>query len=162
MSVSDFIVRPATPGDTDALGRLGALLVQQHHNFDQRRFLPTTSQTVDRYGSFLASQLNEPDVVILVAEHEGRVIGYAFGALEGYDYLALRGPAAVLHDLLVDSGHRGRGVGRALLQAVVETFTAREAPRLVLSTAERNESAQRFFEQMGFRRTMVEMTKELD
>jgi RimJ/RimL family protein N-acetyltransferase len=31
----------------------------------------------------------------------------------------------------------------------------------VLSTAARNEAAQRLFERVGFRRTMVEMTREL-
>jgi ribosomal protein S18 acetylase RimI-like enzyme len=35
-------------------------------------------------------------------------------------------------------------------------------PRIVLSSAERNEGAQRFFTRMGFRRTMIEMTRELD
>jgi len=32
----------------------------------------------------------------------------------------------------------------------------------VLSTAERNEAAQRLFASAGFRRTMVEMTRELE
>jgi RimJ/RimL family protein N-acetyltransferase len=31
----------------------------------------------------------------------------------------------------------------------------------VLSTADRNEAAQRLFERAGFRRTMIEMTREL-
>jgi ribosomal protein S18 acetylase RimI-like enzyme len=31
----------------------------------------------------------------------------------------------------------------------------------VLSTAEKNEAAQRFFASVGFRRTMIEMTREL-
>ena len=34
--------------------------------------------------------------------------------------------------------------------------------QIVLSTAERNETAQRFFAELGFRRTMAEMTRELD
>jgi ribosomal protein S18 acetylase RimI-like enzyme len=33
---------------------------------------------------------------------------------------------------------------------------------VVLSTAEQNSGAQRLFERMGFRRTMIEMTRELD
>jgi RimJ/RimL family protein N-acetyltransferase len=41
-------------------------------------------------------------------------------------------------------------------------LTARDAPRVVLSTAARNERAQRFFERAGFRRTMVEFTRELE
>jgi hypothetical protein len=32
----------------------------------------------------------------------------------------------------------------------------------VLSTAEQNESAQRLFASAGFRRTMIELTRELD
>ena len=38
---------------------------------------------------------------------------------------------------------------------------ARGAPRLVLSTAEKNKVAQRLFDRAGFRRTMIEMTREL-
>ena len=52
-------------------------------------------------------------------------------------------------------------VGRALVGAILEAFTAREAPRVVLSTAARNETARAFFEGLGFRETMVELTREL-
>jgi ribosomal protein S18 acetylase RimI-like enzyme len=61
----------------------------------------------------------------------------------------------------VDPEHRGRGLGRALLHAALEALAAHHAPRVVLSTAHRNEPAQRFFERAGFRRTMVELTREL-
>ena len=36
------------------------------------------------------------------------------------------------------------------------------AARVVLSTAAHNEAAQRLFAGEGFRRTMIEMTRELD
>jgi ribosomal protein S18 acetylase RimI-like enzyme len=89
------------------------------------------------------------------------VIGYAYAAVQGYDYMSLRGPAGVLHDLIVEPQHRGRGVGRLLLNAVLTYLTTRGAPRVVLSAAEGNHAAQRLFVSMGFRRTMVEMTREL-
>ena len=155
-------IRPALADDVDSLGRLGALLVQEYHDFDGRRFLPAAANTPELYGSFLRTQLTDPDGVVLVAEHEGRVIGYAYGTIEGYDFMALRGPAAVVHDLIVDAEYRGRGVGRALLSAIITALSSHLVPRVVLSTAERNTSAQRFFEGMGFRRTMVEMTRELE
>ena len=158
---SSLIIRPATGADLEALGRLGALLVQEHHDFDERRFLAATSRTPDDYASFLGSQLDNPEVVVFVAEY-GPVIGYAYAALEGYDYMWLRGPAAVLHDLIVHPDYRGRGVGRQLLNATISYLTSRGAPRIVLSTAERNVSAQRLFERLGFRRTMIEMTREMD
>jgi ribosomal protein S18 acetylase RimI-like enzyme len=154
-------IRPATREDAPTLGRLGALLVRTHHELDAARFLAATSRTEHGYASFLGTQLAVPDVVILVAESRGIVLGYAYAELEGVDYMALRGPAGVLHDLVVDPRHRGQGIGRRLLDAVVAALAARGAPRVVLSTAARNEAAQRLFERAGFRRTMVEMTREL-
>jgi ribosomal protein S18 acetylase RimI-like enzyme len=91
----------------------------------------------DRYASFPGSQLDDPDVVLFVAESDAGVIGHAYAAIEGYDWMGLRGPAAVLHDLVVDPGYRGRGVGRLLLDAALSHLRSRGAPRVVLSTAER-------------------------
>ena len=158
----DSVIRRATTADLPSLGILGTLLVREHHDFDPLRFLAASDRTPERYASFLRSQLAEPDVILLVADSGAGVVGYAYAAIEGYDWMSLRGPAAVLHDIVVDPGHRGGGVGRSLLDAVLSELKSRGAPRVVLSTAERNEPAQRLFERLGFRRTMVEMTCELD
>ena len=155
-------IRRATPADIAAIGRLGALLVRVHHDLDPKRFIPATSRTEQGYGSFLATQLDEPNIVILVAERDGEVIGYTYAGVEGPDYMSLRGPAGALYDIVVDPAHRGQGVGRMLLDATIEELKARGAPRVVLSTAERNEVAQRLFDRAGFRPTMIEMTRELD
>ena len=155
-------IRPATPADLPALGRLGALLVRLHHDFDAARFIAAPPRTEHLYASFLGDQLRQPNVVVLVAEREGGVLGYTYAVVEGHDYMALRGPAGVLHDIIVDPARRGHGVGRLLLDATLAALAARGAPQLVLSTAERNEAAQRLFARAGFRRTMIEMTRELD
>lgn len=159
---AEVSIRRATPKDLAVLGRLGASLVRAHHEFDPQRFIPESPQTPARYGSFLGTQLENSEVTILVAQQGAAVIGYVYAALEGYDYMALRGPAGVLHDIVVDPEHRRRGVGRMLIDAALAFFRSRGAPRAVLSTAARNEAAQRLFEQAGFRRTMIEMTVELE
>jgi ribosomal protein S18 acetylase RimI-like enzyme len=154
-------IRPAAPADMKTIGRLGALLVRTHHDFDPDRFIAATSRTEQGYGSFLGTQLEEPRIVILVAELDGEVIGYTYAGVEGTDYMSLRGPAGVLYDIVVDPTHRGQGVGRELLDATLEALKAKGAPRVVLSTAEGNKPAQRLFARAGFRRTMIEMTREL-
>jgi ribosomal protein S18 acetylase RimI-like enzyme len=161
MSLPAFLIRPAAPADLKAVGRLGALLVRVHHDFDPDRFIAATPQTEQAYGSFLGRQLDEPNIVVLAAERDGEVVGYTYAGVEGTDYMSLRGPAGVLYDIVVDPAHREQGVGRALLDATLEALQAKGAPRVVLSTAERNESAQRLFTRAGFRRTMIEMTREL-
>ena len=160
-SHSGLVIRRATRSDLRDIGRLGALLVAQHHEFDSRRFMAATNRTKDGYAHFLGSQLDEPDAAVFVADDNGGVIGYAYVAVESYDWMSLRGPAGILHDIIVDPERRRQGAGRALLGAVLEYVRSRGLEQIVLSTAEGNEAAQRFFAGTGFRRTMVEMTREL-
>ena len=159
--MSDAVhVRLATAADMPAVGRLGALLVRLHHEFDTKRFIAATSRTDQGYASFLATQLAEPAVVILVADRATEVVGYTYAGVEGHDWMSLRGPAGVLYDIVVDPAHRSRGTGRQLLEETIAALVRQGAPRVVLSTAERNEAAQRLFASAGFRRTMIEMTRE--
>jgi ribosomal protein S18 acetylase RimI-like enzyme len=154
-------VRRATRDDVREIGRLGAMLVAAHHEFDSRRFFAATGRTKDAYASYLGSQLEEPDAAVFVAVEDGVVIGYAYVVVESYDYMALRGPAGVLHDIIVDPERRRGGVGRMLFEAALEFVRSRGLQQIVLATAERNDAAQRFFASLGFRPTMVEMTREL-
>jgi ribosomal protein S18 acetylase RimI-like enzyme len=136
-------------------------MVTTHHDFDTKRFMAPSPQTEQGYGRFLGSQLGNEDVSIMVAELDGVVVGYVFSSLEDADYMALRGPAGAIQDIIVDPAHRGQGIGAKLLDAAIEFLKSRGAPRVVLSTAFQNATAQRLFEKAGFRRTMVEMTREL-
>ncbi len=138
------------------------MLVRLHHDFDPQRFIAATPRTEQGYASYLATQLNDASVVILVAVRDEEVLGYTYAGMEGHDWMALRGPAGALYDIVVDPVHRGRGVGRSLLEATITALEQRGAPRVVLSTADRNASAQQLFERAGFRRTMIEMTREAE
>jgi ribosomal protein S18 acetylase RimI-like enzyme len=156
-----ILVRPATSADIPVLGQLGALLISVHHGFDPARFIGSAANGADAYAAYLGSRLDRPDVVLLAAEAAGEVLGYTYAGLEGTDYMALRGPAGILYDLVVSPARRREGIGRMLLEAAVAALAARGAPRVMLSTAERNPAAQRLFASAGFRRTMIEMTREL-
>ncbi len=154
-------IRPATSADLPVLGRLGAALMRAHYGFDPRRFIAPGSNPEGGYAAFLRTQLADDEAVVLVAEQEGTVVGYVYAALEPMSWKELRGPAGFIHDLVVDSASQRLGVGSALLNAALEWMKSRGAPRALLGTAARNVDAQRLFERLGFRRTMIEMTREL-
>jgi ribosomal protein S18 acetylase RimI-like enzyme len=69
--------------------------------------------------------------------------------------------AGFVHDVIVDEAACRRGVGSALVEGALEWMRARGVVRVVLWTADQNTGAQRLFDRLGFRRTMIEMTREL-
>jgi GNAT superfamily N-acetyltransferase len=158
---SSIVIRPATTADVRALGRLGAALMRQHHAFDARRFLPPGDDPEGGYGWFLGQQLQDADAVVIVADQGGIVVGYVYAGIEPLSWKELRDECGFVHDLLVADEARGAGGGPRLLEAAFDWLRARGMPRVVLWTAEQNATAQHVFARAGFRRTMVEMTREL-
>ena len=154
-------IRLATPADIPALGRLGALLMRTHYDFDPQRFMSAGTDAADGYAWFLGRQLKDQDVVIYVAEQESQIVGYVYAALEPISWKELRDACGYIHDIVVEEANRGAGTATALMEAAMQWLTERGAPRVILGTAEKNERAHRLFAKLGFRRTMNEMTKEL-
>lgn len=135
--------------------------MRQHHAFDTRRFLPPGDDPEGGYGWFLEQQLGEADTAVIVADQDGTVVGYVYAGIEPRSWKELRDECGFVHDLFVTEPARRRGAGRRLLEAAFDWMRAQGMPRVVLWTAEQNTSAQEVFAQIGFRRTMVEMTREL-
>jgi ribosomal protein S18 acetylase RimI-like enzyme len=155
-------IRPVVSADLPEVGKMAGALVRFHHSLDPERFL-LVDGVEEGYARFFSSQLTSKETVLLVAEHEphGTLLGYAYARLEPRDWNALLDACGALHDIFVVETERRSGVARALLDEVVARLMALGAPRMVLSTATRNEAAHRLFERHGFRRTMIEMTREL-
>src|SRR3954471_5698592 len=155
------MIRPAGAEDLPAVSRLAAELVRMHHRLDPPRFM-LIEPIEDGYQWFFSRELARRKARILVAEEDGRILGYAYATLEPRNWNDLLDACGKLNDLFVDPADRRHGVGRALLDAVRVTLHDRGAPRVVLMSAWRNPDAHAFFESVGFRRTMLEMTLELE
>jgi ribosomal protein S18 acetylase RimI-like enzyme len=152
-------IRPAEIGDVPRVAALAAELVRMHHEADPARFF--TSDNVEAgYARWLPREIGRAEAVVLVACEGPAVHGYAYGALEGRDWMLLLDAHGAVHDIFVAKEARRAGIGRKLLDALVLALERRGAPRIVLSTMAGNEAAQHLFRQAGFRPTMLEMTKE--
>ena len=159
--MNDILIRRATESDLPVLGRLGAMLLQMHYDFDPQRFMAPAASSPEGYAWFLGSQLNQNDAAVFVAQDGGSVIGYVYAGLEPQSWKELREPAGFIHDVVVDESNRKSGVATRLMETALEWLHSRGAPRVILWTAEQNHSAARLFSHLGFRRTMIEMTREL-
>jgi ribosomal protein S18 acetylase RimI-like enzyme len=156
-----IVIRLANDSDLPSLGRLGALLLETHYRFDQKRFMAPRPDSSEGYAWFLGSQLKEKDAVVFVAERAGAIVGYVYAGLEPISWKELRDMAGFIHDVVVEDSSRRLGIATSLVEAATDWLRAHGAPRVMLWTAEQNPAAQNLFSQLGFRRTMIEMTREL-
>jgi len=150
-------IRPASKSDETALGRLGAALMRQHHASDPRRFI-LTDRPEAGYGGFLVSHLADPNLLVRVAERANEVVGYVFAGIEPTSWRDLRGPCGFIHDVYVHESARREGTGETLLREAIDWVHSKGMTQIVLFSKSGNDSAQRLFSKLGFRKTMIEMT----
>lgn len=138
----------AQEGDVPALGHLLALLFAQ-----QQEFKPDAQAQC----SGLTTIIRNPALgTILVARDKDKIV--AMVNLLYTVSTALGERVATLEDMVVHPQCRGGGVGSALLRHAIQHCEDRGIKRITLLTDEVNDSAQRFYERVGFRRsTMVPM-----
>jgi GNAT superfamily N-acetyltransferase len=91
------------------------------------------------YGWALLDAMRPPDARIYLAEERGEVIGIGSGIAYGL--------LGIIGNMVVSASHRGRGVGRRVLQAVVAFLEERGCTQLELyATAD----GRRLYEHYGF------------
>lgn len=87
-----------------------------------------------------------PHQFVLVAEHEGAVVGFCVGGRSRTPDDPL---CAEVYAIYVLPEHHGRGAGRALLQAAAKELVERGLPSMIIWVLRENAPSRRFYERMG-------------
>jgi ribosomal protein S18 acetylase RimI-like enzyme len=161
MTAPSTTIRRATAADIGAVGRMGARLLRLHYDFDPARFVRPGSDAEEGYARFLGTQLAVDDSLVLVAERDMEIVGYLYAAIEPHSWKELRDRAGFVHDVFVDAPSRGTRIAEDLMNVAFDWMHEKKVPRVLLGTAAANAGALRLFRRLGFRDTMIEMTKEL-
>ncbi len=102
------------------------------------------------------------DAALLVAERDGRLVGYAILTVNPPPATWDFGKAVVeIETLSVLPDERGGGVGAALMRAAEEWARERGAETLEVGLLYTNEDALRFYEREGFRQFYLELARDL-
>ena len=89
-----------------------------------------------------------PKARVLLAWDGDEAVGVAV-CVEGFSTFAGQ-PTINIHDLSVADAHRGRGIGGALIDRVVEDVEAIGGCKVTLEVHDSNEGAKRLYERKGF------------
>ncbi|MDG4474950.1 GNAT family N-acetyltransferase [Thiovibrio frasassiensis] len=140
--MTQAVIRPANPGDLDALVDLLRMLFGIETDFD-------FAAARQRRG--LAMLLAHETAVILVAETAGQVIGMCSGQLT--ISTAEGGFSLLVEDMVVAEPWQGRGIGRELLTTLEQWAASRKVGRLQLLADRNNTAALEFYRKLGWQPT---------
>ncbi len=151
-------VRQATPEDVPALVALFQELDRMQS--DWRVFTPRPG-FYDEVGAKYREAIGTGNAVVLVAEDEGEVVGMAYGEVHVPSRFSDE-RALELSGVVVRTGYRGRGVGRALVHEAARFAKERAIEWVELKTFAPNQGAMAFWEGMGFTPRVVQLTSSTE
>ena len=153
-------IRRAAKCDLQTIVEMSIKLSRQHQNYNALRFIQTPD-IVQQHFDLFRHEIENPESVVLAAEHESQVIGYAFIRLEEGNVVDVSEKSAWLHDIFVGESARGLKAGKMLLEQSFEAAKTMGSRVLKLQVATQNEFARKLFETYKFQPTMTEMILDL-
>jgi len=138
-------IRRAEPSDAPALVQLAEAV-----GSEQERWILAAEgwRSIGDERRYLKTVLRHPDAAVFVADDDGLIVGRL--SLSRDPHPASRHVADL--GLMVAASHRGRGIGRLLLEEAVAWSRLSEVRKLELHVFPWNEPALRLYESFGFER----------
>ena len=146
-------IREATIEDSAVIAQLMAQLIEAsgYENWQV---------SLEQIGENLRKMADSNTYQVLLAEDKGQVVGLL--SLSFRHTLFHPALSALIDELVVEQGHRQRGVGQQLMAEAIERCRAAGCCEIEVSTERSNEAAQRFYRQHGFGHEAVLFELELD
>ena len=134
-----LLIRAATAADASELLRLIRALAE----YEKLADMAVGTEAMLRAALFGP----RPAAEALIAELGGRAVGFALYFTTFSTFLCK--PGLYLEDLFVEPGHRGAGIGKALLKRLAALVVERGGGRFEWRVLDWNEPSIRFYEALG-------------
>ena len=154
----NLIIREARPSDRVGVGELFKEMFDFHGQRDPHFTRKESAHQI--FSHWFVEQIEEKDASALVAEVDGKVVGYALGILRQHPRVFARRAYGEINDIAVSSEYQRCGIGQALFERLQQWFKSREIERLETRVAASNEVSSSFWRKMGFKPYLETLVKE--
>ena len=145
----------------EAVAQLWTALVEYHRTLDSS-LPPAAPQGAKRYARRLTDRLDDPMSRVLVAEADGKIVGYVLGVVVDLaPEMFAQEASGFLADIFVEEAYRNAGVGTALVDALSAWFKEKGLRYYEWHVAARNTESLAFWQSIGGREVMLRMRAEV-
>lgn len=158
--MKELNIRRACERDMPVINKLLYEVSKVHSDARPDLFKPGTKKYND---GELKNIIADDSTPVFVAETDGRVLGYAFCIHKQFtdDNILTDIKTLYIDDLCVDEAARGKHIGRALYDYVLNYAKRAGCYNVTLNVWADNKSAMRFYEKIGLRVQKMGMEKIL-
>lgn len=141
----DVKIRHANEEDLQEIVKLSKKLGRDESAMDSMISpLPSEFQSP----SWILKNIKGENTVVFVAEVEGKIVGYSLGWFS--QPWAYKGKRGYICDCFVEMSYRRRGIGKALVKAMLEWFMAKGVDCVEADVYSNNIPSLKMFKKLGF------------
>jgi len=141
--MNNILIRRAIKSDIPIVSKLATELIDSVKN--------SGGMAKDVLSENSRNALTNPNSYILVAETEGKVIGFI--SFMTRKTIIHSGPCGLIDELVVSKKYRRKEVGKELIKAAIEKCERLRCCEVEVSTESTNVNAREFYEHCGFEKT---------
>lgn len=112
-----------------------------------------------RWVRFAGKNLKNKKKVILVAEENGKVVGFSHCEITFPPPIFKKKKVAEIHDFAISKKERSKGIGRKMMKALLVVLKKKGVKLARLEVHHKNERAEKFYRKYGFSDHMIHMMR---
>ncbi|HLD31397.1 MAG TPA: GNAT family N-acetyltransferase [Patescibacteria group bacterium] len=155
-----MIVRKAKLKDVNKITKYGVNLLKQHYAFDPY-FAPV--KNVNKiYQKFFRSCIYAKTRLLLVAEEDKKIIGYALGEISSRPPVFKIRKTGFISDIFVEKNSRKNGIAKQFLAELKKWFKNKKLKHIELTVHVKNEVGKKAWNNYGLRDSIIKKRVDIE
>jgi GNAT superfamily N-acetyltransferase len=146
---NQIIIRKAVQRDIPVMVGLWKEMMDLHKERD--KFFTLKAGADKKWFKFITGHISSKKSTVLVAEHNGRLVGHCLTFISEYPSVLTTKRYGVFQELAVTGDYRRNGIGQRLVEEMLKWFRKRRIKRLEVRVSVFNEISTAFWRKMGFK-----------
>ena len=149
-------IRKASLKDFGEIAELAKETIEFHSKYEPELYSYKNAGKV--YDKCLKNNIKNKDILFFVAQEDKKICGYIYGEAAVWYPGYLMGSIV---DLIVGENHRGKGIGKALLEKIISSLKKKGCKQIEIQVQVENKNALGLYKSLGFKDWKLHLKKSV-